>query len=471
MARVDLAHAASKNLTEYDVVIIGSMIEREIEAPAERPLAGAVIWNRLHLHMRLQIDATIEYALPAYKPVLTYRDLQIASPYNTYLHAGLPPTPIANPGLASLQAAAHPAGVDYLLLRSSQRRQRPALLLGELRPVSQGQGARPAVGSGVVEPGALRAEQDVARRCASLRAMAGARSAGSTPALGARDVTTIAGSTVLTGIIGWPVTHSLSPAMHNAAFAALGLDMAYVPLPVAPQDVEAAVKGLRALGFRGANVTMPHKAAVLPFLDHVADDALRIAAVNTIVVDDDALRGYNTDVDGFVAALRDVVAEPLDGASGLVLGAGGAARAAALGLLRLGVARLGRVNRTAAHGRGARRPAPGARPSRRVSRSWPSTTLAAAQVREADVLVNATPLGMGAPLKVPGVLVDNIRRDHIVYDVVYGQRPTMPLERARAMGARAIDGLSMLAWQAALSFELWTGRAAPLEVMRSAARR
>ncbi|MGD0998378.1 MAG: hypothetical protein ABR941_08705, partial [Thermoleophilia bacterium] len=97
--------------------------------------------------------------------------------------------------------------------------------------------------------------------------------------------------------------------------------------------------------------------------------------------------------------------------------------------------------------------------------------LAAADVRGADIVVNATPLGMGEPLKVPGVLVDNIRRDHIVYDVVYGQRPTMPLERARAMGARAIDGLAMLAWQAALSFELWTGRAAPLEVMRSATRR
>ncbi|MGZ4198604.1 MAG: shikimate dehydrogenase [Thermoleophilia bacterium] len=283
-------------------------------------------------------------------------------------------------------------------------------------------------------------------------------------------MTTIAGSTVPTGIIGWPVTHSLSPAMQNAAFAALGLDMVYLPLPVAPQSVAAAVKGLRALGFRGANVTMPHKAAVLPFLDHLDGDAQLIAAVNTIVVDDDALRGYNTDVGGFVAALRDVVAEPLDGASGLLLGAGGAARAAALGLLRLGLARLVVVNRT---------PGPAEELVGLLQTLDQETrfevvaleTLVAAQVREADVLVNATPLGMSAALKVPRVLVDNIRRDHIVYDVVYGQRPTMPLERARAMGARAIDGLSMLAWQAALSFELWTGQAAPLEVMRSAARR
>ena len=215
---------------------------------------------------------------------------------------------------------------------------------------------------------------------------------------------------------------------------------------------------------------MPHKAAVLPFLDHVVDDALRIRAVNTIVADDGALRGYNTDVDGFVAALRDVVAEPLSGASGLVLGAGGAARAAVAGLLRVGVRRLVIANRSIASAEelvGLLRPLDDEARFAVVALD----ELAAADVRGADILVNATPLGMAAALKVPGVLVDNIRRDHIVYDVVYGQRPTMPLERARATGARAIDGLSMLVWQAALSFELWTGRTAPLEVMRSAARR
>jgi shikimate dehydrogenase len=283
-------------------------------------------------------------------------------------------------------------------------------------------------------------------------------------------MTTIAGTTVLTGIIGWPVTHSLSPAMHNAAFAALGLDMAYVPLPVAADDVEAAVRGLRSLGFRGANVTMPHKAAVVPFLDRVSDDARLIAAVNTIVVDDGVLAGYNTDVGGFVAALQEAVGEPLAGASALVLGAGGAARAAVLGLLRVGVSRCTVVNRTMSRAEELVRllqPADEAARFELVALD----ALTAAQVRGADIVVNATALGMAGPLKVPSVLVDNIQRDHIVYDVVYGQRPTMPLERARATGARAIDGLTMLVWQAALSFELWTGRAAPLEVMRSAARR
>ena len=113
-AKVSLARAASKNLTPYDVLIIASMIEREAKVASERPLIGAVIWNRLHLGMPLQIDATIEYTFARHKTQLTYQDLRIQSPYNTYLHAGLTPTPIANPGLASLEAAANPAHVDYL---------------------------------------------------------------------------------------------------------------------------------------------------------------------------------------------------------------------------------------------------------------------------------------------------------------------------------------------------------------------
>ena len=283
-------------------------------------------------------------------------------------------------------------------------------------------------------------------------------------------MTTIAGTTVLTGIIGWPVSHSLSPAMHNAAFASEGLDMAYVPLPVAPARLAAAVAGLPALGFRGVNVTMPHKAAVLPLLDRVADDARAIEAVNTIVVERDELHGHNTDIDGFVAALREVVAEPLEGAGALVLGTGGVARAAVLGLARLGLGRCAVAARTPARGEELVRLLRPLAGGMRFS-VLPLDELEAASVREADILVNATPLGMDESLKVPRVLVDNILRDHIVYDVVYGQRPTMPLERARALGARAIDGLAMLVCQAALSFELWTGRAAPREVMRSAARR
>jgi len=114
LAGIDLSRARKADLTPYDVTIVASMVEREVEVPSERPLVAAVIWNRLRLGMRLQIDATVEYVLPHYKSALTYDDLKTESPYNTYLHAGLPPTPIANPGAASLKAAADPASVDYL---------------------------------------------------------------------------------------------------------------------------------------------------------------------------------------------------------------------------------------------------------------------------------------------------------------------------------------------------------------------
>ena len=182
--------------------------------------------------------------------------------------------------------------------------------------------------------------------------------------------------------------------------------------------------------------------------------------MNTIVVDGGVLVGYNTDVGGFVAALQETVSEPLAGASALVLGAGGAARAAVLGLLRVGVRRCTVVNRTVSHAEEAPPPCCSPPTRARVSSLVALDALTAAQVRGADIVVNATALGMAGSLKVPRVLVDNIQRDHIVYDVVYGQRPTMPLERARETGARAIDGLTMLVWQAALSLPN-RGRAGP----------
>jgi shikimate dehydrogenase len=279
----------------------------------------------------------------------------------------------------------------------------------------------------------------------------------------------IGGATRLVGIIGDPVTRSLSPEMHNAAFAALGLDFAYVPLPVPPDRVGEAVAGLRALGFRGANVTMPHKAAVVPFLDEVSSDARLIDAVNTIVVDEGHLAGYTPDGDGFSRALREV--EP--GGAGdwpvLLLGAGGAARAVALALARERVASLTIADRT---------PAAAERLVERLHshlhdvalRVVPLDQLAAADVDSAALIVNATPLGTAESLKLPSVVVDTLRRGHVVFDLVYGKRPTNLLNEARVRGARTVDGLSMLVWQAAGSFELWTGRPAPLDVMRSAAR-
>lgn len=279
----------------------------------------------------------------------------------------------------------------------------------------------------------------------------------------------IGGATRLVGIIGDPVTHTLSPVMHNAAFAALGLDFVYVPLPVSPGRVGEAVAGLRALGFRGANVTMPYKAAVLPFLDEVSSDARLIDAVNTIAVDAGHLVGHTTDGDGFSRALREVEPGGADGWPVLLLGAGGAARAVALALARERVESITIADRT---------PAAAERLVERlhsqfhdvILRVVPLDQLAAADVDAASLIVNATPLGMSESLKLPSVVVDTLRRGHVVFDLVYGKRPTNLLNEARLRGARTVDGLSMLVWQAAGSFELWTGRPAPLDVMRSAAR-
>jgi shikimate dehydrogenase len=288
----------------------------------------------------------------------------------------------------------------------------------------------------------------------------------------------VSATTRLVGIIGWPVEHSLSPALHRAAFAALGLDYAYVPLPVAPDQVGDAVRGLRALGFRGANVTIPHKGAVIPHLDWLERDAALAEAVNTIVVENDGtLRGYNTDVAGFGRALEEVCGPPVaggplraegappltPGAPALILGAGGAARAAALALARLG-ASLTVVNRTrerAAH------------LADLIASGVPGTTVAVRAPDDLDgpllasqrLVVNATSLGMTGAGKVPRGLADNVIAGQVVVDLVYTSGLTDLLAQAQAQGATIVDGLSVLVWQAAAAFELWTGVQAPVEAM------
>jgi shikimate dehydrogenase len=269
--------------------------------------------------------------------------------------------------------------------------------------------------------------------------------------------------------MGDPVSHSLSPRLHNAAFEALGLDYVYVPLPVRAPDVGAAVRGLAALGFRGANVTIPHKGAVIPYVDELSDDARLAEAVNTIVVDDDALRGYNTDVEGVRGAIVAAAGDSLRGEPALVFGAGGAARAAALALSRLGCP-LTIVNRTPA---AAERLAalvtagvPGA------GCAWlPLSHLTEREVRRQRVVVNATSLGMAREGKVPDLLADNVTAGQVVFDAVYASAPTDFLAAAQSRGATVIDGLTMLLGQAAEAFSLWTGLPAPLEVMRDAVTR
>ena len=317
-AHVDMARAHSANLTPYDVVITASMIDREAQVAAERKLVAAVIWNRLRTHMLLQIDATVQYALGKTKPVLTYDDLEVDSPYNTYKHPGLPPTPISNPGLAALQAAADPAAVDYLYYvaradgtgRHYFSKSYEEFLANQERAASNGKWLRSAPRSDpsfIVSSFVRRTTRGCSRRPPP-RGKSSGVAGGAHWRHAYREKSTVTGTTKVIGIIGDPVSHSMSPLLHNAAFAASGLDMVYVPLRVEAPAFRAAIQGVVALGFRGANVTVPHKGAVLPYLDWLDDDARFAEAVNTVVVDRGEVRGYNTDVDGVRGALQDAFA-------------------------------------------------------------------------------------------------------------------------------------------------------------------
>jgi shikimate dehydrogenase len=278
----------------------------------------------------------------------------------------------------------------------------------------------------------------------------------------------IGGATRVAGVIGWPVEHSLSPAIHNAAFAAADLDWAYVPLPVRPAWLEAALIGVVPLGIAGANVTMPHKTEAADLIDDLSEDAELLRAVNTIRVVDDRLQGHNTDVGGFDRFLRrDAGFEPA-GRSALIYGAGGGARVwgVVLGLVALALARAGLGTLTVA----VRAPARAAPLVRIVERfDVPVTTVEVSQVEglEVDLLVNATPVGVPAEPEHRSLPV--LDDDLLVVDLLYDPPSTALQRRARAAGATVFGGVGLLVEQAALSFELWTGTPAPLEVMSAAA--
>ncbi len=268
----------------------------------------------------------------------------------------------------------------------------------------------------------------------------------------------INGATRTLGVIGWPVEHSLSPAIHNAAFASLGLDWAYVPLPVRPGRVDAAITGLRDLGFAGANVTMPHKSEVARMMDRRSEDAERLGAVNTIVVGEEGVVGHNTDVPGFERFVRlDVGFDPAQRRI-LLFGGGGASRACALALGRSGAAEVVVALRDPSRDG----------PLRSALEGVPATLRTVpfddAGDVYADLVVNATPLGRaGEELPVPP-----LGPEQVVIDLLYDPPFTPLLARARAAGASAFGGLGMLLQQAALSFEIWTGQVAPLDVMSAA---
>jgi shikimate dehydrogenase len=278
----------------------------------------------------------------------------------------------------------------------------------------------------------------------------------------------IQGSSRLIGLIGWPVAHSRSPAMHNAAAQALGLDWVYVPLPVRPEHLPTAVSALPALGFRGVNVTVPHKQAVLPLLDRLDVGTQAIGAVNTIVVEADGrLTGYNTDWTGFQADLESQQIE-VNGRDCLVLGAGGSARAVVYALAQMG----GQVQVL------ARRPQQAAAlvadlaanlpVSLIVERPLPELPHAAAET-DAPLIVNTTPLGM-TPHSNQSIWPDKLPfpAGSFIYDLVYNPSQTRLMTQAQHSHCRASNGLGMLLHQGSQAFMLWTGHRPDLTVMAQA---
>jgi shikimate dehydrogenase len=266
------------------------------------------------------------------------------------------------------------------------------------------------------------------------------------------------------GVLGWPVAHSRSPAIHNAALAALGMDgWRYQRLPVPPELFAETVRALGRSGFIGANVTIPHKHAALALADVASDAAREIGAANTLTFSaDGTIAAENTDAPGLIAALD----RSPRGLRALVLGAGGSARAVVWALRQAGAGEVSVWNRT---------------PERAEALARELGARAVRQPPGADLLINCTSVGLTAPnlersatedqaLNQLGLTFDQVGEYSYVVDLVYRPGSTQLLAAARAHGARTLDGLDILVAQGALSLELWTGRPAPLEVMRAAVR-
>lgn len=266
----------------------------------------------------------------------------------------------------------------------------------------------------------------------------------------------ITGKTKVTGIFGYPVEHTLSPAMHNAAFEALGLDYCYIPFTVHPDMLSAAVGAVRALNLRGVNITVPHKEKVIPMLDTIDDEASFIGAVNTIVSSDGQLKGYNTDGRGFMESLSESGIS-VKGRNVLIIGAGGAARAIGYYLAQDAKALY-------IYGRTPGRAKRLASDLKKVAESV-SSIPDISPIDGFHVIINATPLGLKEddPLPLDAGL---FCKGQIVCDLIY--RNTRFLREASKSGCITLNGLGMLLWQGVLAFELWTGRKPDVTIMRKA---
>lgn len=272
----------------------------------------------------------------------------------------------------------------------------------------------------------------------------------------------IRGTTRLLGLLGYPVSHSRSPAMHNAAIHALQLDYVYLPLPVHPDQLESAFYGLSALGFRGVNVTIPHKQAVMPLLNTIDPAAEALGAVNTIVFDEGKAHGLNTDWSGFSADLT-TNNIPVAGRDCIVFGAGGSARAVVYALLQ----QQARIYLLARRREQA---------VQLASDLGDSAEITSAELNElpnlsttAPLIINTTPLGMTPHINT-SIWPDAVPfpPNATVYDLVYNPTTTKLMRQASAQGCRAYNGLGMLLWQGAQAFTHWTGEQPNIDIMKSA---
>ncbi|HEY7535142.1 MAG TPA: shikimate dehydrogenase [Thermodesulfobacteriota bacterium] len=278
----------------------------------------------------------------------------------------------------------------------------------------------------------------------------------------------IKATTKVYGIFGHPVNHSLSPEMHNAAFQALRLDCVYLAFDVHPKDFEVAARAIRSMGISGVNVTIPHKESMVFFLDEISPEASLTGAVNTVKNVDGKLTGYNTDVGGFMRAIKEELSVHPKGLNAAVIGAGGAARAVLSSLCMNEAGQIYVINRTLDKGK---------RLATEFKKAFKDTVLHAVSLDDKDeitsvlsasnLLVNAASAGMKGVDSVEMPL-EALPKNAVIYDLVYDPRETSLIKTANELGLKAAGGLSMLLYQGVESFEIWTGKDAPVEVMRKA---
>jgi shikimate dehydrogenase len=269
---------------------------------------------------------------------------------------------------------------------------------------------------------------------------------------------------IMTGVLGYPIGHSLSMVMHNTAYDFLGLNFFYSAHAVPQDRLKQAVEGIRALGYRGVNVTIPHKVAVMDLLDEIADEAAEIGAVNTIVCEDGKLVGYNTDGIGYIQSFEEELGISLSGSSVLLLGAGGAGRAVAVSLVRKGISRLYILDQREEAAQNLAR----SLSSRAHAEAVSMETLLQRGLAGIDILINATPVGLSPHVDNLPIPAHLLHSDLIVSDLIYNPHETALLKAAKKIGARLHHGIGMLVHQGALSFQIWTDRPAPMDVMRKA---